>query len=424
MMKKTLILLLCLLMVLPALSAFAEGPTVLTAWTFQELHEELFETAEDMWNEKNPDRQIDVQVTTYPYEDMHTKLLLALQSGDGAPDISDVEIGYYGSFMKGEIQLEPIDHVVEPQLDNIMKSRVEIYAGPDGHYYGICYHGGASMAFYNLELMDAAGIDPSTIKTFDDLYEAAKVLKEKTDKPMLALESGDVWVYRAMLGPTGGDFIDEEGNITFDTPENLQVFTYMQKMLDEGLAMVLPEDGADADSAKAVLNNSEVGVLLYPCWYMGRFTNYCPDLRGKIQCEPLPVWEEGQWRSIGLGGTATVITNQGKNKELAIDFIGFMKLEEEMGWVIWEKMGWDPIRTALWTEERFLQPNDQVDFFASRYGTPAEILVEIKDEVAGINVSPNLPIATDILKTSLLARILEFGEDPATVLAEEEAAAF
>ncbi len=425
-MKKLVTLLLCVLMVLSLIpAAFAqEDVTVLTCWIFNELHEQLYEAAEADWNALNPDRQIDIQITTYPYADMHTKLMLALQAGEGAPDLCDVEIGYYGSFMQGNIQFVPLDRVIEPELDNIMKSRVDIYSGPDGHYYGICFHGGASMAYYNMDLLNEAGIDPTAIVTFEDLREAAKVLKEKTGKPMLALEAGDVWVYRCMLGPTGGDFIAEDGSITFDTPENLQVFTYMQEMLAEGYAAVLPDEGADADSAKAFLNAGNVACLLYPSWYMGRFTAYCPDLEGKIQCAPLPVWEEGQPRSIGLGGTASVVTNQCQNQDLAVDFIGYMKLGEDSNWRIWELMGWDPIRTALWDEDRFLEPNDQVNFFCSDYGTPAEVLREIKDEVLGIHVSSNLPIATDILKTSLLARIIENMEDPATVLAEEQAAAF
>lgn len=420
-MKKLLALVLCALFLLSIPAAMAEAePTVLTAWTFNALHEDIYEAAEAGWNEEHPDTPIDVQVTTYPYQEMHNKLQVALQAGTGAPDICDVEIGYYGSFMKGDIQFMPLDRVIEPELDNIMKARVDIYAGNDGHYYGICFHGGAAVAFYNMDLLDAAGIDPTTIVTYADMMDAAAVLLEKTGKPMLALESGDIWVYRTMLGPTGGDFVDADGNITFDTPENLQVFNYMKEMLDAGYAVVLPDGGADDDSAKAYMNEGNVACLLYPCWYMGRFTAYCPDLEGKIQLAPCPVWEEGQPRSIGLGGTASVVTNQCQNADLAVDFVGYMKLGEEGNWRIWEIMGWDPIRTALWTEDRFKEPNDQTKFFADKYGTPADVLVQIKDEVLPINVGTNLPIATDILKTSLLSRILELGEDPAEVLADEQ----
>lgn len=425
-MKRLLSLLLAILMLSALLvSASAEGsePTVFTVWLFNALHEQLYEAAEVDWNAANPDRQVDVQCVTYPYEEMHNKLQIALQSGKGAPDLCDVEIGYYGSFMKGEIQFVPIDRVVEPELDNIMKARVDIYAGPDGHYYGVCFHGGASVAYYNMELLDQAGIDPTQIITFDDLKEASAKLYEATGKPMLALEAGNVWVYYSMLMPTGDDFITEEGDINFDTPGALQVFTYMQEMLDAGYAVILPENGADDDSAYGFINDGNVACLLYPCWYMSRYTEYCPNLEGKIQLTPCPVWEVGQQRSVGLGGTATVVTNQCANPDLAVDFMGDMKLGEEGNWRIWELMGWDPIRTALWDEDRFLEPTEQTEYFDDEYGSPAEVLRQIKDEVIAINVSNNLPIATDILKTSLIPRILELHEDPATVLAEEQASA-
>ena len=68
-----------------------EGATELEYWTFVELHGQHFETMLQKWNEANPDRQIKLNVTVMPYDDMHNKLLIAVQTGEGAPDISDIE---------------------------------------------------------------------------------------------------------------------------------------------------------------------------------------------------------------------------------------------------------------------------------------------------------------------------------------------
>ncbi|WP_142688686.1 extracellular solute-binding protein, partial [Acinetobacter baumannii] len=86
-----------------------------------------------------------------PYDDMHNKLLIALQSGVGAPDLVDIELGKYANFLKGDIQLVPLNDIVEPELDNIVKARVEIYS-KDNTYYGICFHVGAAVIYYNTEL--------------------------------------------------------------------------------------------------------------------------------------------------------------------------------------------------------------------------------------------------------------------------------
>ena len=74
-------------------------------WTFQDLHVEFYEKMAEKWNQEHPDRPIHLVTTVYPFDDMHNKLLIALQSGVGAPDIADIEIGKYANFLKGDIQL-------------------------------------------------------------------------------------------------------------------------------------------------------------------------------------------------------------------------------------------------------------------------------------------------------------------------------
>ena len=85
-------------------------PTVteLEYWTFLELHGNHFQDMCDKWNTNHPNRQIALTVNVLSYDDMHSKLQIALQSGEGAPDIVDIEIGKYANFLKGEPQLEPL----------------------------------------------------------------------------------------------------------------------------------------------------------------------------------------------------------------------------------------------------------------------------------------------------------------------------
>ena len=70
----------------------AEGRTSLSLWVFAELHPTFYEEMAKQWNEKNPDKQIDLKVTVYPYDDMHNKLQLAANSGKGLPDVVDIEV--------------------------------------------------------------------------------------------------------------------------------------------------------------------------------------------------------------------------------------------------------------------------------------------------------------------------------------------
>ncbi|MDR6717342.1 hypothetical protein [Paenibacillus sp. 2003] len=60
------------------------GATHLVFWTFVDAHQKFYESMAEQWNQDHPERQIALEATTIPYDDMHTKLLLALQSGVGA----------------------------------------------------------------------------------------------------------------------------------------------------------------------------------------------------------------------------------------------------------------------------------------------------------------------------------------------------
>ena len=55
--------------------------THMEMWTFVELHGQHYGNMVEKWNEQNPDRTIEITCTTYPYGDMHTKLLTSLIEG-------------------------------------------------------------------------------------------------------------------------------------------------------------------------------------------------------------------------------------------------------------------------------------------------------------------------------------------------------
>ena len=72
-----------------------ESATELSYWTFVELHGQHFEKMLGKWNAENPERQIKLNVTVMPYDDMHNKLSIAVQSGTGHPTL---RISSLGSF--------------------------------------------------------------------------------------------------------------------------------------------------------------------------------------------------------------------------------------------------------------------------------------------------------------------------------------
>lgn len=419
-MKRFLAILLTALMLMSfaTVSASAAEPTKITFWTFQELHVAFYQEMVKLWNEKNPDRQIELEASALPYDDMHNKLTIALQSGVGAPDLVDIEIGKFANYLKGTPQLVPINRVVEPELDNIVRSRVDIYA-KDGNFYGICFHIGAAVIYYNDKLCKEAGIDYTQIKTWDQYHEAGKKFLEATGKPFGTVETGDPWHLWPLIASQGGDLLDADGNPNIDSPEMAKALAFNQELLKEGVLAIAPGSGHHSEEYYGLMNGESFGSVIMPMWYMGRFTDYMPDIKGEIAIAPLPVWEEGQPRSVGLGGTGTVVTNQAKDPDLTVDFLGFAKLSTEGNIKIWELMGFDPIRVETWSMPELRNiSNKFTEYFINN---PFDVLLEIVDEIPAIHVAEALPPTMDALKNSVLYRAYEDLADLSTMLPEEDA---
>lgn len=394
----------------------SKGATELTFWTFNELHQKYFEDMAAKWNEKNPDKQIKLKGSTFPFEDTHNKLLVALQSGTGAPDLADIELSKFPNFLKGKPQLVALNDVIEPELDHYVKSRADIYA-KEGQYYGIDYHVGASVIYYNTEILGQAGINPDDIKTWADFEAAGKTVLEKTGKPMTTLEVADQWSFWPQVAQLKGpdDLLKVNGEVNLDSPDVIKVLEYEQNLIKQGVAIAAPGNIHHAEEYYGFMNQGGAASVWMPMWYMGRFIEYMPDLKGKIAIKPMPAWNEGDPRSAGMGGTGTVVTQQSKHQDLAKQFLSFAKLSVEGNIQLWKQMGFDPPRTDVWDMPELKEANKFTEYFGNEI---FNVLTEVKDEIEGVNIGEKTPEVFDAIDTQIVFRALANKEDPAAVLKE------
>lgn len=376
----------------------------LTFWTFQGLHVEFFEDAAKSWNEEFPDRQIEFKAESFPYDEMHNNLLLAFQSGVGAPDIVDIEINRFPNYLQGDIQLEPLNDLVESEIDQFVQSRFEVY-GADGNYYGAPTHVGASVAFYNNEIFEAAGVSPDDIETWDDFVEIGKVIKAETDKPMMPVFTTGFWSFYPMISQRGSDFFDENGEVILDNADNAEVLQFIHNMIyEDEIAVLAPGSRHEAEEFFAFMNDGGAAALVMPSWYASRFVEYMPDLSRKMVMKPMPAWEEGGFRSAGMGGTGTAVTKQAKDVQLAKDFLAYAKLSKEANIKIWEILGFDPPRHDVWDAPELRAENKFTEYFGTGL---FDMLIGIKDEIHPLNITAQTPLARDLIETNVLHSVLQ-----------------
>ena len=385
--------------------------TKLELWTFVDLHSQHYAAMLEQWNKEHPDKQIQITFTTYPYGDMHNKMIMANQTGKGAPDICDIEIGQFPNFMEGKVQFVEMNKYIEPYKGNVVKSRLDIY-GKNGTYYGIPFHVGATVMYYDDALLSKYGIDYKTIKTWDDFEKAGLKLKEATNGAihMTGVDTGGTdWLWLSMA-ENNQDWTDANGHADIRINGVADMIKMQQRWIKLGIACPTPGGQIDTETGYATVGDEKIAAFPKALWYMSRFLNYIPDQKGKWAIAPCPVYKAGQPRSVGIGGTGTVVSLQSKHQELAAEFIVFAKLSLDGEKRIWEVLGFDPVNTDMWQDKSIThdQNNKYVAYFRNN---PFDTLNEIKDEIKGIKAVKISGIINEQINLNVLNNCLEQGAD-------------
>lgn len=386
-----------------------ESATELSYWTFVELHGQHFEKMLGKWNTENPDRQIKLNVTVMPYDDMHNKLSIAVQSGTGAPDIADIELGKFPDFLAGTPQLEPLNDVIDPYRDTIVKSRIDLYSKEDVNY-GIPTHVGASVAFYNTEILEEAGVNYQDIVTWEDFKQAGIQVYEKTGKYMGTADTSAAWQASMLLAQQGADLTDDSGNPIVNSEPMVKAMTLLKDLQDSNVIATIAGGQPDTEEAYGEFNAGNYATAFMPLWQMSRYTNYMSDLSGKIAIAPIPVIEEGMPRSVGGGGTGTVVTKTAKDVQLAKDFLAFAKLFLDANKEIWNTLGFDPVNMDVW-DMKDVTHNAENQFVKYFVNNPFDVLNEIRDEIRLIKSTSASPTINNVLCTTTFNEIFEDGKD-------------
>lgn len=397
--------------------------TDLTVWTFIELHQEFYIDMAEKWNEENPDRQVRLTLMNMDYDNMHNKLSIALESGTGAPDVVDIEIGKFPSFINGaEIGLYDLSSAIESYKDDVVQARLDIYS-KDGAVYGFPTHVGTTVAFYNTELLDEAGIDYTAIQTWDDWKEAGVKYYEATGKQFSDIETTAQWVVNLMLVQKGGSYMGEDGMPNLTSDELTEVLTFLKECQDTGAFSPMPGGQPDSDEAYASFNQGDYACQIMPFWQTSRFTNYMTDLAGKIAIATVPRWSTSDttpW-TIGGGGTGTAVVASSENAELAADVFAYIKLSSEASVEIWNVLGFDPVNTAVWTDTDVTENPDNafVQYFVN---SPFEALNEMSDSIGALTdqTSEYWSDTTNETSTVTLYNIFENGMDVSEALQESQ----
>jgi ABC-type glycerol-3-phosphate transport system substrate-binding protein len=365
----------------------------LTIWCWEAAADTL-KVVDNDFKEAYPN--IKLKYVLFEPTDVYRKIQLAVAAGGGFPDVSCIEDSHLAQFVELGA-LADISNQVAPFVDK-MNAYKWNQASKDGRYYAMPWDSGPVAVFYRRDVFEEAGVDPASIETWEDYYQAAKTIKEETGVPMWPQPTGrnDARVFEMLLWQQGLGYIDADDNVILDEdPRIEETLEFMGRFWEEGLAA-----GQEwwTDPWYKALANGKVATVVEAVW-MGTFLKsfIAPDAEGEWGVFLMPVWEPGDARASNDGGSALAIFEETEQKEAAWAYTRFHLGLEESQLEMYRKLDIFPSLETTYDHPFFDEPDP---YFAGDEARAlfAEVVTEIPE---GGVYSADYQLMNELMATEL-----------------------
>ncbi|WHO77125.1 extracellular solute-binding protein [Rhizobium sp. BT03] len=301
-------------------SAFAESAN-LTIWSWNVAASALKSTLPG-FNKQFPD--IKITVEDLGNSQVFDKTLAACAAGgDGLPDIVSIENFeaeiFWSRFPDCFANLKELGYTPEIQAKFPDFKRTELEVGDVA--YAMPWDSGPVAVFYRRDLYEKAGVDPSTISTWDDFIAAGKKISAANPGVVMAQAdfNGDSEWFRMIANEQGCGYYSTDGqNITINQPACVASLQKVKEMKDAGTLTA-----ANWDEKIQANTAGKAASQLYGGWYEGTVRSTSPDLKGKWGVYRMPSLTADGPHAANLGGSSLAISATSANKEAAWKFVNY-----------------------------------------------------------------------------------------------------
>lgn len=261
----------------------------------------------------------------------------AMKTRMASGDLPDVWVTHGWSVMRYSEYMTPLED--QEWYSLIDESLLPSITDEDGHIYVLPITEAVCGLIYNKDVTEAAGIDISTVRTWDDFTAALEAVKTNCEgvSPLyMSCNDSAVNAYTLeCMFPTfysNADIEDNKGEALIDgefdfTTEGLDAFELLASWINAGY---FNEDSLTADltTAQKALGNGEAAFMFYSTECIPAMLTYCPD--ANIGVMPVPANGEcASYFGVGEGNASCFgIWNETEYMDECLSFLSYLARPE------------------------------------------------------------------------------------------------
>lgn len=331
-------------------------------WLFSPEHKQLYvpllEQAGDL------DRPLDMQLMSIAA--IERRMMSGFFGGLPTADLIEVERAVVGRAFTGPLEsvgfLDLTDRLREEGLLDEINPPSFGPVTSRGRIFGLPHDVHPVLLAYRSDLVEAAGIDLSTVETWDDYFAAvAPLMKDNNgdgepDRWALSFWPTQLDNIEVLMLQGDGTLFDDRDRPVIDTPRNAE-------LLAEIVSWCVGPDrvAVDVDDFSATGHQQRVDgyavAYLAPDWMCGIWKMHVPRLAGTVKLMPMPAFEPGGRRTSVRGGTVLGIPKDSPDVDAAWEYAKMLYTSPEVARQMYELTDIISPVSSLWDDPVYHQPD-------------------------------------------------------------------
>ncbi len=295
-------------------------------WVSAQPHYESYRPIVAEWNARHPDRAINLMLIHG--HALERRMLTGFLAGTPVADLVEPNSSTAAKGFAGPLEsvgyYDLTDRIRSDGLFDRINAPSFAPFTTRGRIFGLPHDVHPVLLAYRADLVEAAGIDVSTIETWDDYFRVMSPLMRdrdgdgRPDRYLLEAWDANAIATIILLQQADGQLLDGD-RPTVNLPRNAYILARLVTWFTGPKRVCIDINQDSAIGHRQRLEGQVIGCLV-PDWRAGQWKRENPGLGGKLKLMPLPAWEKGGRRTSVFGGTMLAINRKTEHFETCWEF--------------------------------------------------------------------------------------------------------